>query len=366
MKTGLHGQYIKEAIPEIPDRSVVLETVWRSPSNIALIKYWGKAGPQLPGNPSLSISLDRSYTQMKLNVLPGARSRMSLDYLFEGRPNREFEARVRRTLESLTIYFPFLKGSAIGIESLNTFPHSSGIASSASSMSALALCLCSLEEKLSRKKRGREFFRKASFMARLGSGSASRSVYGGFSVWGRVPGLRGSSDEYATRLKLESGAVFNSLYDAVLVVSPMSKRVSSSRGHFLMETHPFARARYGQARKNMKDLIRALSTGDTETFIRITESEALILHGLIMSSDPGYVLLEPGTLEIVSRIRRYREETGSLVAFTIDAGPNVHLLYGSGERDGMIRFIRDELQALCHEGRWIDDREGGGPVELNN
>ena len=366
MKSGLRDRYTSDAIRGLGKVSGELETVWRSPSNIALIKYWGKSGTQIPGNPSLSLCLDRSYTQMKMNVIPGKHHRLALEYLFEGEPHREFEARIRKTLEFLLPYFPFMKRCLIRIESLNTFPHSSGIASSASSMSALALCLCSLEEKLAGKKRGPGFLRKASFMARLGSGSASRSVYGGFTIWGRVPGIHGSSDEYAIPLKPEPEPVFRSIYDAVLVVSPRKKKIPSSYGHFLMETHPFARVRYRQARANLVDLVRALTAGDTGAFIRITEHEALTLHGLIMSSDPGYVLLEPATLEILSRIKRYREKTGRLVAYTIDAGPNVHLLYGAEERDGVIRLIRDELQEFCEEGRWIDDRVGGGPVELLN
>jgi diphosphomevalonate decarboxylase len=368
MDPGLHEKYIAESIPEIPAGTRVLESGWKSPSNIALVKYWGKAEGQIPRNPSLSFSLDRSYTEMEVAATPGKGTKLDLEYLFEGHRNKPFENRIRHYLELLYPYFPFLKGSAMRIGSRNTFPHSSGIASSASSMSALALCLCSLEEKMGRKQgqkqRADDFFRKASFVARLGSGSASRSVYGGFVSWGTIPGREGTSDEFASPLGIETGPAFHSLHDAVLIVNPLIKKVSSSQGHQLMDKHPFAGKRYGQARRNLSGLIRSLADNDMMSFIRITENEALTLHGLMMSSDPGFILLEPSTLEILERIRRFREETGTFVTFTIDAGPNVHLIYGAEARERTIRFIGDELEAFCYNGQWIDDRIGEGPLEI--
>jgi diphosphomevalonate decarboxylase len=365
MDPGLHEKYIAESIPEIPAGTGVLESGWKSPSNIALVKYWGKAEGQIPRNPSLSFSLNRSLTEMHVTAAAGKGGKLKMEYFFEGGRNESFESRIRQYLESLVPYFPFLRGSRLRIRSRNTFPHSSGIASSASSMSALALCLCSLEGKMAQRQRDSDFFRKASFMARLGSGSASRSVYGGFASWGTIPGNPETSDEFASPLGIETGPAFHSLHDAVLIVSPHVKKVSSSQGHGLMETHPFAHERYGQARRNLSGLIRSLAENDIEGFKRITENEALTLHGLMMSSDPGFILLEPSTLEILERIRRFREETGTFVTFTIDAGPNVHLMYGAAARKKIIRFIGDELKAFCHNGQWIDDCMGEGPVEMN-
>jgi diphosphomevalonate decarboxylase len=106
-----------------------------------------------------------------------------------------------------------------------------------------------------------------------------------------------------------------------------------------MEKHPFAERRYAQGRQNLNELRKALSENDVNNFIRITENEALTLHGLMMSSDPGYLLLEPASLEILTRIRRFRESTGIFVTFTIDAGPNVHVLCPGSEAEAVNRKL---------------------------
>ncbi len=329
------------------------------------MKYWGKSAVQIPKNPSLSFSLKKAVTTTKVVLSPSPRKTFDLSYLFENESNKFFESRIRRYLESLFPYFPFLKESSLEVSSKNTFPHSSGIASSASGMSALALCICSLEEKLMNLSREDDFYRKASYMARLGSGSASRSVYGNFVSWGKVEGIERSSDVYANPLDIPVGNSFRSLNDAVLIVSREAKKVSSSQGHDLMENHPFAAPRFQQAQIHYRQLLTALRDNDIQSFIRITENEALMLHGLMMSSDPGFLLLEPATLEIISKVRRYREETGSFITFTIDAGPNVHLIYPDEIRENILDFIETEVQSLCSDGKWIDDRMGEGPVELN-
>ena len=262
-------------------------------------------------------------------------------------------------------FFPFLGGMALRIESRNTFPHSSGIASSASSMSALALCLCGLEEKISGLARDGDFFRKASYMARLGSGSASRSVYGGFVQWGESGDTHDASNEYFLPVEIPSGSVFHTLRDSILIVSSDSKKVSSSRGHGLMEKHPYAGARYKTAALNLKSLKRALRSEDIPEFIRITESEAMNLHGLMFSSDPAVVLLQEGSLAVISRVRKFREETGAFLTYTIDAGPNIHLIYPDSQSPAIKAFIASELVEHCEEGKWIDDGIGGGPTEIS-
>jgi diphosphomevalonate decarboxylase len=364
MNGKLHEKYTREAVAKLPARKETIRTGWRSPSNIAIVKYWGKSAGQIPGNPSLSFSLKEAVTEMLLTTLPHSGDGFSLEYSFEGKENEAFGMRIRKYLSNILPYFPFLNGFSLDIQSRNTFPHSSGIASSASSMSALALCICSLEEMMLGRRTDEEFYTKASYMARLGSGSASRSVYGGFASWGSIEGKDETSDEFASALEIKKDTVFSDLYDAVLIVSPGQKKVSSSQGHSLMDSHPFAVGRYKQAGKNLLEVLQALENGDVETFIRITENEALSLHGLMMSSDPGFILLEPSTIEIISRIRKYREETGSFVTFTIDAGPNVHLIYPGAVREDVLKFIRDELLEFCHDGNWIDDRIGEGPEEL--
>jgi diphosphomevalonate decarboxylase len=231
-------------------------------------------------------------------------------------------------------------------------------------MSALALGICSIERQILDGSKDEHFYRKASYMARLGSGSAARSVYGGFVTWGLMEGIEHSSDEYASPLGGDAGSAFTSLYDAVLIISPDIKSVSSRRGHALMDDHPYASARYLQAGENFNKLHRAILGNDIGTFIQITENEALALHGLMMGSDPAFLLLKPGTLDVISLVQQFRKDTGSFVAFTLDAGPNVHLIYPGYEREKVQAFIRDELLEHCFQQQWIDDRMGTGPDEL--
>lgn len=131
-----------------------------------------------------------------------------------------------------------------------------------------------------------------------------------------------------------------------------------------MDHHTYAGARYLQARENFVNMHRAILGNDLARFIQITENEALVLHGLMMSSDPAYLLMKPGTLEVITRIQRIRKEKGLAVAFTLDAGPNVHLIYPGYEREKVLPFIREELLPYCHQAQWIDDRMGPGPEEL--
>ena len=366
MSDRISAKYLNEAVSSLPSGNDTIRTAWKSPSNIALVKYWGKYDVQKPRNPSLSFALSKSLTEMHLSAEPHDNKKYTLDYFFEGNKNPDFETRVRKYIDTILPYFPFLNGFRLEIRSSNTFPHSSGIASSASSMSALSLCLCSMEEKILGRRTDDEFYMKASFIARLGSGSASRSVFPGYCSWGltdyEIPG----SDEYASPLNLPAESIFMNLNDAVLIVSPGKKSVSSSKGHQLMDNHPYADLRYDQAGENHQRLSKALQNSDIDEFIRITESEALGLHGLMLSSDPGFVLLDPGSIEIIREVRDYREKHGSFVCFTIDAGPNIHLIYPDSEKDSIHSLINDRLKKYCHDGLWIDDRIGEGPEELSS
>ena len=117
--------------------------IWRSPSNIALIKYWGKYGNQLPRNASISFTLDAAHTETTLEYGPKMTEKkgISVDFLFNGISNKSFAERIEKFLHQLLPIFPFLSQIELTIFSSNSFPHSAGIASSASAMSALALCL---------------------------------------------------------------------------------------------------------------------------------------------------------------------------------------------------------------------------------
>lgn len=116
----------------------------KSPSNIAIIKYWGKHGKQLPNNPSVSFTLSRCYTETKIKC-EYCRENV-LDFYFEGKENAIFRDKINKFLVDNKQYFGFLDGMHLEISSSNSFPHSSGIASSASSMSALVMCLLEIEK----------------------------------------------------------------------------------------------------------------------------------------------------------------------------------------------------------------------------
>jgi diphosphomevalonate decarboxylase len=290
---------------------------------------------------------------------------MDLQFNFDGKRSEAFEKRIDAYFNRILDKYAFLSDYQFKIESSNTFPHSSGIASSASAFSALALCIMSLKEIVVGEISKNEFFQHASHLARLGSGSASRSVYGGYTVWGKVEGMGTYSDIYARPLQSEVHPIFQSYQDAILIVSAKNKKVGSTAGHALMEKNPFAEARYRQAMDHTIEMLQVLKTGDTEKFVKIVEQEAMTLHGLMMSSDPGYILIKQETIEIIDRIHSFKEEKQIPVAFTLDAGPNVHLLYPASSREEVLHFINDELLQFCEGRQWIDDSIGKGPKLMN-
>ena len=336
---------------------------WKSPSNIALVKYWGKYGNQLPANPSISITLNNAYTKTTLKYTYTENlDTINLVYYFEGVREKAFEEKVLKYLKSLLPVFPFLNQLTLEIESSNTFPHSAGIASSASSMSALALCLCSLEEKFFGMKD--DFYSKASYLGRLGSGSACRSLYDGLVSWGESEFIDGSSNEFGLRYNGKKGADFNHIQDAILIVDSKKKDVSSRAGHGLMKGHDFAQQRFLQAGKNLGILLDAIKSNDWGVFAEIVENEALSLHSMMMTSNPSFLLMKPETLIIIEKLRRFREQTGSKICFTLDAGPNVHVLFPDENSDIIKEFIENELKPHCENQMVLYDHVGNGPVRI--
>jgi diphosphomevalonate decarboxylase len=337
---------------------------WESPSNIALIKYWGKKNIQLPKNPSLSFTLDKSFTKTRVNFNFNQRNRDNkFTFLINGSENQRFEERIAAYLGTLEEYFPFLKYTKLNIISENNFPHSAGIASSASAFSALALCLTDIEYQLKNLgNRNNDFLAKASFIARLGSGSAARSVYGGAVLWGRTRRFKKSSDEIAIPVKVND--VFHDYHDLVLIVDDSTKEVSSSRGHELMNNNPFRKERFKQACLNLEQLLEIMKSGDTKGFSELVEYEALSLHAMMMTSLPGNVLINPNTLAVLKKIREYRAKRSVPVAFTLDAGANVHILFPGTHVHEVLKFVNEELLNFSPEHRYILNKLGSGPKKI--
>ncbi|MGB9746932.1 MAG: diphosphomevalonate/mevalonate 3,5-bisphosphate decarboxylase family protein [Bacteroidales bacterium] len=339
---------------------------WRSPSNIALIKYWGKKASQIPASPSISMTLSKSFTQCTVSYdFHSARLRSEVKLFFNHQPAPEnFAIKTTDFIRTLETVFPFLCHFRLTVHTFNSFPHSAGIASSASSMSALALCIATILSRSGQLPADSDFFRTASFMARLGSGSAARSVYGGYSLWGKTPLVENTSDEYAVPLNDFIHPVFREYGDAILVVSSGTKEISSSAGHAMMQNHSYSEGRIRQAGERLERLLQVLKEGKEQKFTDIVENEALTLHALMMSSEPAFFLLQPETIAILKKIKSFRAHTNLPVTFTIDAGPNVHLLYPLRYRKEITGFIASELEPYCENRQWIDDGIGSGPEQL--
>lgn len=338
---------------------------YSAPSNIALVKYWGKYPIQLPANPSISFTLNNCKTETYLSIEKSEEklTDFAVDVFVDGKPNENFKPKILSFFSKVESYFYFLKDFYFKIETSNTFPHSSGIASSASGFSALAACLVKMEHVLSGDVEGFNLD-KASFMARLGSGSAARSTQGPMMVWGKHEKIKESSDDIAIKFD-DIHEIFQDYQDIILLVDKGQKKVSSTVGHGLMNNHPYAKARFEQAHRNLTKLLVALREGNLKDFIKITENEALSLHAMMMSSNPYFILMKPNTLKIIEHIWDFREKTGIPVSFTLDAGANVHLLFPKLHITKVLGLINTTLVDFCENEHYICDSIGKGLILLS-
>lgn len=278
--------------------------------NIAFIKYWGNQDHALriPANGSLSMNLAGLETRTTVEFSP----EYSADSLtLNGHPVRGAGlSRVSEMLERVRAL-----AGAIGyaqVTSENNFPTGSGIASSASAFAALALAstaaagLTLSEAELSA-------------LARSGSGSASRSVPGGFVEW--LPGTDHESSYAFTIAQPEHWAVV----DCVAIVSREHKATGSTGGHALADSSPLQETRVADAGRRL-DLCRAaIMDKDFEALADIVEQDSNMMHGVMMTSDPRLLYWLPGTLAVMAAAAGWRK-AGLPVCYTIDAGPNVHVL----------------------------------------
>ena len=329
-----------------------IEVFASCPSNIALIKYWGKYEGQIPANPSISFTLSNCKTETKMIFKSG--EKFSVKTFLAGKEEIKFSKKIEKYFRSIEKYLPWILQGSFVIETENTFPHSSGIASSASGFGAIAKCLMEMDREFS----GKDFFdvKKASFLARLGSGSACRSVYDGLVVWGDVNEVEGSSDLYAVKYPDEEiHPIFRDFNDYVLLIHEGQKSVSSTVGHGLMNTNPYAERRFQEARENFVPMKEILKSGDLQAFMKLVEHEALTLHAMMMMSDPAFILMQTGTLQVINRVWEFRKETYLPLFFTLDAGANVHLLFPSEKKAEISNFIETELLRYTQNGGIVRD-----------
>ena len=325
------------------------------PSNIALIKYWGKYENQIPANPSISYTLSQCRTITEMEFAEG--ENFSVKLFLSGKEELKFAEKTAKYLAGIEKYLPWVLRGSFVIKTENTFPHSSGIASSASGFGALAKCLMALDKEISGEKSPEETLQKASLLARLGSGSACRSLYNGLVVWGATPVVSGSADEYAVPYPVsEIHPIFRDFNDWVMLIHEGQKSVSSTVGHGLMNGNPYAQVRFAEAAKNFFTLQEILKNGDMDGFIKLVEHEALTLHAMMMVSDPAFILMQTGTLETIHKVWDFRRETGLPLFFTLDAGANVHLLFpNDGQQERVKAFIETELLAYTQSGGVVKD-----------
>lgn len=217
------------------------------------------------------------------------------------------------------------RGRAV-VESNTDIPTGVGLASSAAAFAALAVAAAvALELGLSE--------RELSILARLGSGSACRSVPPGFVEW--VAGDR-HEDSYAYSI---APPEHWALWDVIVILSEQHKAVGSSEGHRRAVTSPLHIPRVTTAPERLARCREAIQRRDFESLAEIIETDALWMHAVMMTSRPPLFYWEPATLMILRAVRRWRDE-GLPVAFTLDAGPNVHVICPIEVTDKVIRRLR--------------------------
>lgn len=315
----------------------------RAHPNIAFIKYWGNADDnlRLPANPSLSMNLDGLYTQT------------TVTWLFEPNADRLILNRqpdtgtaFRRVSAFLNILRARLNitGSA-QIESFNNFPMGAGIASSASSFAALTLAAVSAA--------GIQLSERAlSTLARLGSGSAARSIPGGFVEW-----FTGQSHDESFAESLAPPDHWD-LVDIIAVVSSEHKTVVSQEGHRSANTSDLQAARVAGAAERLAACKTAILSRDFKRFAEVVEHDSNLMHAVMMTSRPPLFYWLPPTLEVMARVRQWRAD-GLKVCYTLDAGPNIHCICVKNDAEQ----VRQELSALSGV---VDVRAAlpGGPAAL--
>lgn len=296
-----------------------------APANIAFIKYWGKKNDnlRLPANGSLSMSLDKCTTTTTVEFDKKYR-KDSFEILGDTVSDKE-QARVSNYLSRLR---KMAKSKFFArVVSRNSFPKSTGIAASASGFAALSVAASSaLELKLSEK--------KLSILARLGSGSACRSIPDGFVEW-----REGNSNETSFAYSIYPPSYWD-LRDILLIISAEQKRVPTTRGQEASrETSIFYRPRIDQARRLLPLLKKAFVKKNLEEVGKIIEKDTINMHCVMMTTNPPLFYWSPKTLEIIKNVYLWREE-GVPVYFAIDAGPNVHLICEGGNEKSVLEKVK--------------------------
>ena len=278
--------------------------------NIAFIKYWGNRDEilRLPANGSISMNLDGLFTRTRVQFDPS----LETDALrLNQRPVQGLG------LERVSAVLDLVREKAgmqacAEVTSENNFPSGAGLASSASAFAALALAASKaagldLDE------------RELSRLARRGSGSAARSVPGGFVEW-----QAGSGDEDSFAFSIAPPEHWD-LVDCIAIVSTASKQTGSTAGHALAGTSPLQQARLTDTPRRLEICRGAILDRDFEALAGIVELDSDLMHAVMMTSTPALHYWGPASLAVMQAVRGWRAD-GLPACYTVDAGPNVHVL----------------------------------------
>jgi diphosphomevalonate decarboxylase len=315
-------------------------------ANIAFIKYWGNRDNTLriPMNGSISMNLDGLYTRTTVSFQPS----LPFDELIiNGHEIRG--AGLERISYMLDIIRDMAKlHERAEVMTENNFPSGAGIASSASAFAALALA-GSKAAGLSLS--GPELSR----LARRGSGSASRSIPGGFVEW-----QAGTGDEDSFAFSIAQPEHWN-LVDCVAIVSASHKKTGSTEGHGIAATSPLQAARVADAPRRLDMCRKAILERDFNSFASIVELDSDMMHAVMMTSTPALRYWKSASLEVMNCVRQWRTD-GIPACYTVDAGPNVHVICTETES----QMIENRLRAIRGVENVLVARAGGPAKILEN
>lgn len=315
-------------------------------SNIAMVKYWGKQdeGLRLPRNSSVSIALDEAYTLTTVEF--GEKyEKDDVSLMGEGFDDMEITKVVQHLDRVRKIAGISQRAKVV---SKNNFPKSAGMASSASGFAALsAAAAASLGLKLNEK--------ELSVLARNGSGSASRSIPGGISLWHTA---ENDEDSYAEQIDFPKDWHIKVLL--VMAEDTSAKKISTTDGMTMAKTSPYFESAVKEAEKNLKVLREAIGGGDWKKFGKIIEDECFRLHMICMTSHPNILYWRGVTVEVFQALYRLREQ-GVEAFFTVDAGPHVHVVLQ--ERD--LEKVKNALSTIGGIKKVIECNVGPGTALID-
>ncbi|AMV70196.1 Diphosphomevalonate decarboxylase [Pediococcus damnosus] len=317
----------------------------RAHTNIALLKYWGKKDINLilPYNDSISLTLDHFYTDTSVEFDPSLKTD---EILVDQQPSAGSGAkRVKRVLNLIRK----LGDSTMfaSVHSTNHVPSTAGLASSASAFAALASA--------GAKAAGLNLSeRELSILARHGSGSASRSIFGGFVQW-----HAGHDDQSSYAQPIQRNVDWDINLITVLV-DTSQKKISSTNGmQSVVETSPFYPAWVKSAQADVKPMQTAILNRNLATLGELAEQNAMRMHATTFGAVPSFTYFQPQTLAILTAVRNMRKQ-GVECYSTADAGPNVKIICASSDNE----LIMHKLSKIVHQDQLLVCKPGPGITYL--